>query len=251
MAKRRERKAREYRFSIEAFNPETMPMARLAEYIHDLAVIFGEDKSVHLIRVESGSTVPVVLVEWEAEPKVRERLRAVRRKEGPPEAMRAAAEIDRRLEQDNAKGTIVDPVGDNVIRFPGREKEKLPEYGPFNQPGSIDGIPIKIGGESDPVPLHLEDGERKHICMVKRSLAKEIAVHLFSSVIRVERSGRWKRQADGQWEPISFNVSAFQVLRENTLRESIDRMRVIPADWKKLEDPLGELENLRNGPKVH
>ena len=32
----------EYRFSIDAYTPATMPMARLAEYMAQLALILGE-----------------------------------------------------------------------------------------------------------------------------------------------------------------------------------------------------------------
>src|SRR5713226_178056 len=104
MARRpRTKKVREYRFRIDAYTPETMPLGRLSEYLHDLSVMFGEDKSVHLIKIEGGSTVPVLLVEREAEPKVREQLQAVRQKEAPPDVMAAAANIDKRLRRDNAK----------------------------------------------------------------------------------------------------------------------------------------------------
>jgi hypothetical protein len=34
--------AAEYRFRIDAFTPETMPMARLAEYMSQLAQLLGE-----------------------------------------------------------------------------------------------------------------------------------------------------------------------------------------------------------------
>ena len=53
----------EYLFKIEAFTPETMPMARLAKYLTELAAILGESKSVHLIRIESGSTALVHKIE--------------------------------------------------------------------------------------------------------------------------------------------------------------------------------------------
>src|SRR5690348_4671004 len=118
----RNKKRREYRFKIDAFTPETMPMARLAEYLADLARLFGTENSVHLIKVEKGSTVPVMLVEYEDEPKVRERLHAVNNKEGPEDAMKAAYSLNQRLEKDNGTGAIVDPVGRNVIKFPGRDR---------------------------------------------------------------------------------------------------------------------------------
>ena len=71
------RKHREYRFEIDAFTPASMPMFRLAEYVADLAKIFGNNNNVHLLKIDPGSTVPVVMVEWEAEPKVRDRIRAI------------------------------------------------------------------------------------------------------------------------------------------------------------------------------
>ncbi len=70
------RKNREYRFKIDAFSPTTIPMSRLAEYVSDLAKMFGNNNSVHLLKIEEGSTVPLVMVEWEAEPKVRDRMQA-------------------------------------------------------------------------------------------------------------------------------------------------------------------------------
>ena len=59
---------REYRLKISAYTRETMPMKRLAEYLSDMAILLGDEKGVHLIAVESGSTCPVILVDWEAEP---------------------------------------------------------------------------------------------------------------------------------------------------------------------------------------
>src|SRR6266478_830785 len=102
------KKRREYRFKIDAFTPETMPMARLAEYLADIAVIFGNEKSVHLVQIESSSTVPVMLVDYEDEPKVRERAKSFQSQEACPEVVKAVANIDRRLAEDNATGVIID-----------------------------------------------------------------------------------------------------------------------------------------------
>lgn len=244
------RKHREYRFEIDAFTPATIPMARLAEYVSDLAKMFGNNSSVHLGRIETGSTVPVVLVDWEAEPKVRERLKAIRNHEAPEEAQQAAKDVDRRLLQDNAKAVLVDPTGSKVLRFCGRENATKLEFGPISQPGVFQGIPIKVGGENDPVPVHLEDGKDKTIVLAKRSLAKEIAQHLFTSVVRVEGTGRWIRHTDGEWEMLSFQASSFRVIEDASLRKNLDDLRQISADWKKLDDPLAELEQIRRGAKL-
>src|SRR5689334_5282075 len=122
------RQYREYKFEIDAFSPTTIPMSRLAEYLTDLARMIGNEKSVHLLRIDQGSTAPVLMVEWEAEPKVRERLRAVKYREAPPTAMEAMRNIDKRLAEDNAKGTLLDPAGTKVVNFPGRDRNKQLTY---------------------------------------------------------------------------------------------------------------------------
>jgi hypothetical protein len=224
-------------------------MARLAEYIADLAVVFGNRERVHFSRIEPGSTVPVIRVEWEAEPKVRDRLRAVKLKEAPEEVLQAARRIDRRLAEDNAAGDLQDPAGDKVLHFPGRELLKKLVYGPIVQQGTFQGVPIRVGGEGDPVPVHLEDGKEKHIVLAKRIVAKEIAQYLFSAVIRVEGNGRWIRHADGEWELLEFRVSNYKLMEDGDIRKNISELQQIPAEWKKLEDPLAVLNEIRQGNK--
>jgi hypothetical protein len=243
------RRHREYRFEIDAFTPVTIPMVRLAEYVSDLGKIFGNSSYVHLARVEEGSTVPVVLVDWEAEPKVRERLKAIRNHAASVEAQQAAKDLDRRLLQDNAKAVLLDPTGSKVLQFCGRENATKLEFGPISQPGMFQGIPIKVGGENDPVPVHLEDGEDKTIILAKRPLAKEMAQHLFTSVVRVDGMGRWIRHTDGEWEMLSFQASSFRVIEDTSIRENLTDLRQLSADWKKLDDPLAELEQIRRGAK--
>jgi hypothetical protein len=239
---------REYRFEIDAYSPETMPLSRLAEYLQDLSILFGESQSVHLIKIEKGSTVPVLRVEREAEPKVRERIRLVRQKDGPADAMRAAKQLNERLRKDNAKAEVVDPIGSNILAFPGRDLNRLVEYGPFTQPGTLDGTPIMIGGEEELVPVHLEGRQKQiYICRARRSVAKDLAPYLFSSMVRVEGNGRWIRHRDGEWEMKRFSIKDFSPLKATTLRETVEELRAIPAEWKKLDDPYAELARIRHG----
>lgn len=244
---RKPRNFLEYRFEIDAFTPETIPLSRLSQYLGDLARMMGESANVHLARVDRGSTVPVILVDWEAEPKVRERLRAVRFNEGPLEARRAYREINRKLVEDNANGALIDPGKAKVIEFPGRDGANQPEFGPIRQDSVFQGIPIRVGGEHDPVPVHLEDGEVTHIVSAPRRIAKQIAQHLFTSVVRVEGKARWLRNRMGEWERLDFYVQSFEVLNEGDIRSDISRLKAIPADWKDREDPLADLAALRCG----
>lgn len=224
-----------------------MPLGRLAEYLSDLSVLFGEDKSVHLIRIEKSSTVPVLLVEPEAEPKIRERLNEVERRDAPPEVMRAAANIDEKLRKDNAKGKVTAPNGENLLIFPGRDRLEPLTYGPFNQLGVIIGKPIMVGGKNDPVPVHLEWESKIHDCQAKRELARQIAPHLFTTFIKAEGIGRWIRRSTGEWEMVKFTIKSFQPLEDGTLRDAIQKLRLVPASWKEKADPLGELMDIRHG----
>jgi hypothetical protein len=243
----RTRKPREYRFEIDAFTPDTIPLARLSQYLADLAKMMGQESSVHLLRIAKGSTVPIITVDWEAEPKVRERLNAVKVNEGPAEARRAYKEINKRLIEDNANGVLFDPSSTKVIRFPGRDGANQPQFGPITQPGVFQGILIKLGGENDPVPVHLEDGDDKHIVWAPRRIAKELAPHLFTSTIRVEGNGRWQRNRTGDWEMLGFQVTRFDVLPEGDLRKSVEALRAVPGAWKNSADPLADLMALRTG----
>ena len=45
----------EYVLRIDAFTPDTMPMARLAEYLGALARLLGHAEHTHFVRLEEGS----------------------------------------------------------------------------------------------------------------------------------------------------------------------------------------------------
>jgi hypothetical protein len=241
-------KLRKYRFKIEAYSPETMPLGRLAEYLADLAIVFGEDESVHLIEIEEGSTVAAFLVNREAEPKILDQLSAVEREEAPPEVMRASARINERLRKDNGKGEIISPKNDNLIVFPGCEQEEPLVYGPFTQPGVVIGIPRAVGGDNDPVPVHIKESDgRTQYCLASEEMARDIAAHLFLNVIRAEGMARWARNAAGEWMMEKFRIKTFTPLSDASLRETINGLRAIPAEWKHKEDPLSELRDIRHG----
>ena len=148
--------AKDLVLKIEAYSPETIPMSRLAEYMAELAMLLGEKASVHFLRVGKASTQLVHRVDHEAIPKVDERLRLVKAGSGPSRAQHAAAEINRRLAADNASGVLKEEDGAEILPFPGINRFIEPEFGPFNEAGSIDGIVIRVGGQTTNVPVHLE-----------------------------------------------------------------------------------------------
>ena len=246
--------SREYKFRIDAYTPETLPMERLAEYMADLAKILGEPANVHFVRLDPGSTVLVQMIDEEAEPKVRHRIQTVRSGDGPADALLAYNRINRRLLDDNAIGALSDDRGANVIDFPGRNLADPVTFGAFNQTGSLDGQLIRIGGVRDQVPVILLASDGTHInCQAPREMAKTIARYLLGPELRVHGDGRWHRDKTGTWQLARFTIGSFEVLDGEPLSAVVARLRDIKgSEWPEVEDPWAELERERNGPgEVH
>lgn len=242
---------REYRLEIKAYTPETMPMKRLAEYLSDVAALLGEESGVHLIAVESGSTCPVFLVDWESELKVNDRIAKIRAKEAPAEALEAEQRLNRRFLEDNSSGNLISPSKDRILYFPGAAKVKPIEWPSINQSKTLYGVPIAIGGKNDPVPVHLEDGRDELHLLANRFTAKRIAEYLFTTVLRVMGRGRWRRTEAGTWELERFIVDDFEPLKDQNIDEALARLKNVQARWKQLEDPIGALEEIRYGGRRH
>lgn len=239
----------EYRFWIDAFTPATMPMARLAEYMGDLARLLGHAERVHFVRVEEGSVVLVQQIDREGAPGIKARIEGIGCGEGPPDAQRALRALDQRLAQDDAIGVLLEPSGAEIIRFLGRERSKPIAYGSFRQQGSIDGILVRIGGKDESAHATLVDGDVGRRCQMTREMAMQMAPHLFGAPLRVFGEGRWRRMPDGVWELEQFTVSHFEVLDDTSLPEVVARLRGIEGNqWKTLDDPLEEWRRIREGP---
>ena len=191
----------EYRFKIDAFTPETLPMKRLAEYMDELATLFGSQERVHFLRLEKGSATLVQMVEHEHIPKVKERLEGVKRRNAPQDAIDAYSIIDKMLAQDNATGILEAKLLGNrktakIIEFPGRNRESVEQFGPVTQQGTIDGVLVRIGGTDETVPvLLLEEDKIRRYCTCTREIARRLAPYLFAGTLRVFGTGTWRRDA--------------------------------------------------------
>jgi hypothetical protein len=235
----------EFRFCIDAYTPETMPLDRLAEYLAELAQVLGNGQFVHLVELEPGSTVLIHKVDVEAVPKIRDQVIAVKHGNAPRPAMAAYQKINRLLREDNGTGVLLEESGAEILEFPGK-KEEIPHFATIEEYGEIDGEVIRIGGTGDPVPILLSsDAGTLSGCWARRSVAKPLANHLFEPV-RLFGSGRWFRDPEGQWFLGRFNVDRFQVLEEETLSAALTKLRAIPGlEWS--DDALDEVLKLRHG----
>ena len=77
-------------------------------------------------------------------------------------------------------------------------------------------------------------------------MARDLAPHLFGGRIRVLGNGRWKRDAEGSWVLLRFDIKHFEVLDDTPLPEVVQQLREVPGSgWPEIDDPLAELRRLR------
>lgn len=238
--------AYEFRFKIDAFTPETMPMARLLEYLGPLATVLGEPNAVHFMRVERGSTVPVLKIEREALPKVRDRATSIRRGEAPRDALVAFRTINKLLREDNGVAVLQEKrAATPILRFPGRE-EAQERFPAIRQSGTIDGEIRRVGGWDETVPVLLRS-EGKHIvgCWANEHIARQLGARLFEPV-RLYGRGKWTRDAEGEWALEEFKIEGFDFLQKEPLSSALTKLRAIGGEWGK--GAYKELAKIRHGP---
>lgn len=248
---------KEFRFKIEGeidgveITPLTIPMARLALYLTDLAQLFGYSESVHLVTVAEGSTAPVIYIDAEEESRIMHRVQNAQRGMGPTNANRAYKKLDHKLREDNASASILNISQKvDVIEFPGR-KANLPQaYGPIKERASVIGKLMRVGGFDPSVPIHLErtDGTIFY-CQADESLAKQLGPYLYQT-IRVHGIATYSRGKEGVWRIDHFKIQSFdeEPLSGESFSAIIEQLRAIPgSEWPQIADPLEELRRIRHG----
>ena len=236
-----------YHFVIDALTPESVPMARLAEYMADLADLFGYKEHVHFDRVARGSLTLVQRVDGDHHDRIRARLDAAGTGGPvPDDAANAVESLNKRLAQDDATGRLSDRSGAAVIVFPGRDRRRPRTFGPIKELCSFDGMLIRVGGEDDTVPVHLQAGDKIHICNADRDMARRLAPYLYQGTLRVWGDGCWEREQSGHWRLIRFDIGKFELLDDSPISEIVEKLRKVEgSEWKQFDDPLAELMRLR------
>jgi hypothetical protein len=248
---------KELRFKIEGkprgvdLTPFTIPMARLAEYLADLAQLLGYRESVHLAGIETGSVSPVILIDAEEQPRITLRIRHAQRGMGPTDANNAYKKLDRKLRDDEASAEIIDiSESAKVIEFPGI-KSSLPQaYGPLKEHASLIGELKRVGGFDPTIPIHLQRADGAiFYCQADVSVAKQLA-KFYSQMVRVYGIATYERGKEGKWKITHFTIQSFdpQALSDEGFSATIERLRAVAgSEWPNIADPLEELRRIRHG----
>ena len=235
-----------YELYIDAFTPETIPMARLADYMTSFAELLGNREHVHFGKMKQGSVVVAASVDEIAQRKVEMRIDEVRYGVGPELARKALREIDDRLAEDNAVGRVLRGKV-KLIEFPGRTRHVEAKLGPVEQAGVLDGEVIQIGGRDETINVHLRSGDQiQPPCVTSKAIARRLAQHIFGGPIRVRGKGTWARMESGVWILKKFEIVDFEPLDETPLSKLFDglRTRLVPPEGGRM-NPVDLVRLLR------
>jgi hypothetical protein len=238
----------EFTFRIDAFTPDTLPMARLAEYLAALAKLLGHQEHTHFVRVEPGSARLVHKVDAVDVPKVESRLHNIRAGDAPRDALVARQALEDLLANDNALGSLFESeTGRVVVPFVGRDRPKVITFPPFREDTTIQGQIVNIGGRDATAHATLQDGDAFHVNVsMKRDLAREMAKLLYGPTVRLHGNGRFERQNDGVWKMLDFKVDRYSILEDKTVAETLAVIRQVPGNSLMAKDGYSEILAVRD-----
>jgi hypothetical protein len=239
---------KEIRFHIEGTTPHAIPMARLAEYLRELSILFGNKHHVHFLRVETGSLPCVIEVDQEYEERIFRRVKAAMLKRGPRDAVKANSSLRAMLKEDRLWAELKQENGNVVASFPLVKDKKQETFGPFWQPGSLDGMVVRLGGIDETLPVHIVYEGRQYICNASREIVKKLGPYIWGDPIRAHGRGKWYRNEQGMWEMLFFDIESIEDLNATTLSDAVSRLRAIPNnELVSLNDPVAEMQKIRRG----
>jgi hypothetical protein len=224
-------KETEVTFRIGGLNPESIPMARQAEYIAAFAQLIGEREGVHFVRIRKGSNTIVARIEKPLVQKVVTRLKVVRSRAEQDESFRKVRQM---LSADETPGTI--RVGTiRLIHFPRPIlKERV---GPVSQLDYLDGTIVRIGGFDETIPVHIKERDgTPRFCTANLETAKRLKPFLLGEPVRLIGMAQWYRERNGEWRLPEFVIRDFEAIDARPLREALNEI----SGGNGSSPPLGE-----------
>lgn len=239
----------EYVFHINKFTPETIPQARLAEYLAAISKVFGSERGVHFRELISASAGIASVVEEQYAADVWQRVQIAPTPDAPVDLAAAYKAVNDMLYADGTTGDL-ERGNIKVLRFAGCEIVRPPRMGPFTQNVEIDGVLVRVGGKDKTAHIMIEDGDRNTWNFeVTREQAKAMAPHLFGNPLRIVGTIRWVRDEHANWiqQHGSARAHDFAMLNEENLQDAVARLRSIYGESTgKPPDPLSLIRDLRN-----
>lgn len=240
------RAGKEIIWVLEGRTPDQIPLARLAEYMQQLAILLGQMADVHLSRVEEGSTrIVTSLPSGGPAQRAQARVYAVRDRRAPADAMRAFSRINAMVAEDRGPARIT--FGSAIVlRFPGAAKEPFRVVTMRDHAVITGRLYALIEESSGQVKARIRPRSRETYvaCTADEVIGRRLR-NFFQDIVRVEGVGEWARSENGEWQCTALKIKDVQAVRDLSLRDAIDKVRAIEADWP--EDPLADWDAEEKG----
>lgn len=241
--------ANTYTLRILNSSPDTLPLARMALYLQEMANLLGARERVHFEKVVKSSASLRVWAEDGVADEVRNRvdLAINAPDKAPKEAVASLRKIDDLLYQDGKKAQLKNPQNVVIYPFPGSSRLRR-EPIVVEDDCAVIGQVIKIGGRDDSIPLLLvdSDGSEYQCTVMGKELAKEISSYYLGGPIEVSGRAKWKKLEDGSWLMDSLKVKSFTPLCDDW-DEAFEHMTRLSAGWSDIEDVLARCAEIRRG----
>jgi hypothetical protein len=155
---------------IDGYTPDTLPLAKLADYLKNFSALVGTDADIHFEKVGKGSAALVNRVRDDIVMETRSRIAAAERGDAPPDAIRGLIGLKELYRLDETTGRIKED-GHKLLEFP---KPKAVQYGTIVEEGTLEGFVIRIGGKDETAHVTIQDGSKTHSCVTTTDRMRQI-----------------------------------------------------------------------------
>lgn len=235
-----------YELHIIGTRPGVLSLQDFGELVKKFADLLGNTEKIHFRALRSGSARILAKVDADALGAVDVHLLSMKLLR---DSSSKIVRMEEYLQSRGWHGELRNQTGGVVLSFARAKPPKQPEEERLlQQPDTIVGRVIKIGGRDETVPMTLETSEGSYIEVnVKgRDLAKRLALHLFGDEVRVNGLATWKRDAEGVWSCTAMVVDDFEEPDTTSLSELFESLGKVPGNlWNEMDDPVGEWKKLR------
>jgi hypothetical protein len=229
-------------FVIPGYTPETIPLARLIEYLQQMTAVLGDPENLHLIGIEEGSVEPVLRAPKAVALKARDKVSRVQRGDGTRKQVDAYNKIRRMVRRDArdaGRPALLRSNQQVLLEIPAAPEDAGVLSG-VRQASSVDGQLIRVGGAGEDAALQVQDMQGRILSgfTAKRIVAKELAALLWEPV-RLSGVGLWERTEEGEWRLERMQVQSYERLEDEDLSSVLERLRSLKVNWP--EDALDQL----------
>lgn len=238
-----------YLLRIKGFSPDTLPLARLGEYLFALAELVGPDAPVHFDKVTKGSAQLKLKADESCSTAVETRVRLAPVSEPGSDVRRAYERIQGMLRADQTSAEFRPEKGAVILKFPGGKAAQPPRTATVREYGELNGRIIRLGGKDDTIPVGLQQSDGTVIsCTASVEQARQLKSYLLEPIdVLLTGVGRWTRTIEGRWEVTDFKISDCTPLQYDGFDDALAKVRKGGSGWDAEADVDAALHRIRYG----